>query len=623
MVLTAFLRLLGIHFVCLICLLSGSVLAQVTPLTIVERNPGQERRVALVIGNGSYQHTSKLPNPPRDAIAIADTLGKLGFEVLRHSDLDQIGMTRAIRGFGDKLKDSDVGLVFYAGHGIQVGGKNYLVPVDAKLAEERDLRFEAIDIELVLEQLQGGARIGLVFLDACRDNPLSRTLSRSLGTRSGSVGSGLAPVQTGSGTLIAYATQPGNVAEDGRSDNSPFTTALVKHMATPGIEARQMLTRVRADVRDLTNGRQIPWDHSSLEKDFYFRAPPPPPLPAPVAAPVPPPSAAPTSVGPGDSQLEALFWSSIQNSTNPRDYQAYLEAYPKGVFAPLARVRANQASSLPVTSSQAETPTPRPVAPSSVPNPEKTAALSPRPADVIGKDQIAEAQRILEKLGLGPGQPDGVPGLRTRVAIRTFQRAAGQAEDGELSPQLLERLRGTQPSAEIRAQALSSGGEAALRSGQATEAARLYELAVALAPDAGAWLALGDIRRTQGLTEGARAAYERAQAADRTGAVGRTAATKLKELASAAATVNAPPATPKPNPSAVVAPSVAPQLPAPPTAVAPSPPNLVERPTAPASDPTKVIARENRLRSLKEMLDAKAITQNEYDRKRQQILSQN
>jgi len=155
-------------------------------------------------------------------------------------------------------------LFYYAGHGLQVAGRNYLVPTDAKLERPGDLSFETIDVGQVLAQMDTEKRVNLIILDACRDNPLARSLARSLGTRSIAVGQGLATVQSAIGTMIVYATQPDNVALDGQGRNSPFTGALLKHLATPGLEIRTMMTRVRADVVAATNERQVPWDSSSL-----------------------------------------------------------------------------------------------------------------------------------------------------------------------------------------------------------------------------------------------------------------------------------------------------------------------------------------------------------------------
>jgi hypothetical protein len=227
-------------------------------------------RVALVIGNGRYTQVPQLPNPPNDAADIAQALRKLGFDVIEGRDVDRKTMEDKIREFGRKLDKADLALFFYAGHGLQVAGKNYLVPIDAKLERPGDLTFETIDMAVVLEQMESAQRVDLIFLDACRDNPFAKSLARSLGTRSASVGQGLAQVQSAVGTMIIYSTQPDNVAQDGAGRNSPFTSALLKHMATPGLEIDSMMKRVRADVLAATQQQQVPWDHSSLVGDVFL-----------------------------------------------------------------------------------------------------------------------------------------------------------------------------------------------------------------------------------------------------------------------------------------------------------------------------------------------------------------
>jgi tetratricopeptide (TPR) repeat protein len=228
------------------------------------------RRVALVIGNSKYQHATQLRNPSNDAADITQALRKLGFDAIEGRDLDRHGMEDKIREFGRKLEGADLALLFYAGHGMQVGGKNYLVPIDAKLERAGDLSLDTIEVGQILAQMEAEKRVNLVFLDACRDNPLARSFSRSLGTRSTSVGSGLAAIQSAIGTMIAYATQPDNVALDGDGRNSPFTTALLKHVTTPGLEISALMKRVRADVIAATHEKQVPWDHSSLVGDVIL-----------------------------------------------------------------------------------------------------------------------------------------------------------------------------------------------------------------------------------------------------------------------------------------------------------------------------------------------------------------
>lgn len=199
----------------------------------------------------------------------------------------------ALRTFADKLANADIALFFYAGHGLQVGAQNYLVPVDAKLDRERDLEFEAVKLDFVLRQMEidREGRTSIVILDACRDNPLSRNLARSMGTRSTAIGKGLAAASTGRGTFIVYSTQPGNVALDGDGRNSPFTTALVRHMSVKGRNLPAMMIEVRKDVVSATGGKQVPWDHSALTSDFFF-LPDGGTRPAGTAAPAPSPEVA-------------------------------------------------------------------------------------------------------------------------------------------------------------------------------------------------------------------------------------------------------------------------------------------------------------------------------------------
>jgi uncharacterized caspase-like protein len=223
-----------------------------------------ERRVALVVGNGAYAETAALPNPPNDARAVAATLRDLGFEVLEATDLDHAGMQAALGGFADRLQGAAVGLFFYAGHGLQVAGENYLVPVDARLGREAQVRLQTLPLQTVLDTMEAEVPTRLVLLDACRDNPLAKVLKRSIGaSRSTAVGEGLAEVRAAAGTLIAYATAPGQVALDGEGEHSPFTAALLEHIDTPGLEVRQVLGRVRGAVLDVTGDRQVPWDSSS------------------------------------------------------------------------------------------------------------------------------------------------------------------------------------------------------------------------------------------------------------------------------------------------------------------------------------------------------------------------
>jgi hypothetical protein len=185
------------------------------------------------------------------------------------------------------LAAADVALLYYAGHGLQVGSENYLVPIDAKLGSERDLDFEAIKLAFILRQMEidREGRTSIIILDACRDNPLARNLARSMGTRSTSIGRGLAAESAGLGTFISYSTQPGNVALDGDGRNSPFAKALIKHLAKKGSNLQATMIAVRKDVVAATNGMQVPWDHSAMTGDFYFVPGDSTPAEGPVSAP--------------------------------------------------------------------------------------------------------------------------------------------------------------------------------------------------------------------------------------------------------------------------------------------------------------------------------------------------
>lgn len=389
-----------------------------------------ERRVALVLGFGAYQHAPELANPVNDATALAATLERLGFEVILGLDLERRDAERSLARFARALDGADTAILFYAGHGLQVAGANYLLPVDARLEHEADLPFEALRLTDLLAAMERGQRVNLVFLDACRDNPLARNLARSMGTRSASLGRGLATVEGAIGSLIAFATQPGNVALDGDGRHSPFTAALLEHLPTPDLEVRQILTRVRSSVIDATGGRQVPWDHSSLTADVYLArsvASEPPRGPAFDAR-----------------QLELAFWESIKDSRQEADFLAYLDRFGEdGVFAPLARGRL-AALPPPATAEPPSAPREAVATPEAQPGPEPAPTVDPAPT-VVGvatTDPAAwrQIQRELAALGHDPGGADGVPGTRTRAAIGRWQASVGEPATGDLTEAQRRRL---------------------------------------------------------------------------------------------------------------------------------------------------------------------------------------
>ncbi|GAB2175700.1 hypothetical protein DLREEDagr8_12580 [Dongia sp. agr-C8] len=283
-----------------------------------------------MIGNSSYGgEIGDLANPANDARLMADTLRKLGFEVIERIDADQKQMQRAVIDFGKSLSQAGseaTGLFYYAGHGLQVDGENYLIPVNAAINDERDVEVEAVASNLVLKQMDfAGNAVNIVILDACRNNPLSRSFRSQV--------SGLAePRRKPRGSFIAYSTAPGDVAADGASRNSPYTRALVDAMQKPGAALEEIFRDVRSSVMAATKQKQVPWDSSSLTAPFYFI----PPTETAAAAEAPPPAPAPG----GDTKaVELAYWNAIANSSNPAMFQNYLKKYPNGEFADLAAAK--------------------------------------------------------------------------------------------------------------------------------------------------------------------------------------------------------------------------------------------------------------------------------------------
>src|SRR5262249_18426959 len=227
-----------------------------------------------------------LANPLNDASDMSAALKAVGFDVVEALDTDRRQLDGALRAFTDKLARADIALFYYAGHGLQVGVQNYLVPIDAKLDRERDLEFETVKLDFVMRlmELEREGKTWMVVLDAWRDDPLTRHRTRTMCTRSAAIGRGLAATSTGLGTFIAYSTQPGNVALDGAGRNSPFASALIKHIADRGRNLPATMIEVRKEVVAASNGAQVPWDHSALTGDFYFSPGPLAPPPGAVAS---------------------------------------------------------------------------------------------------------------------------------------------------------------------------------------------------------------------------------------------------------------------------------------------------------------------------------------------------
>ena len=244
-----------------------TVIALLLSITIANA----ERRVALVLGNSQYQHAVALPNPVRDAQAMGERLQTLGFEVVSGFDLTKQQTQSTVAQFAKQVRGADIALFFYAGHGLQVSGKNYLLPVDAALEDETSLDFEAVSIDFVLRQMSRETSIRLVFLDACRDNPLADVLATTAGVKGASSGLAEIPIENGGvGTLVAFAASPNQLAYDGSGDHSPFTKALLQHIGETNIPITESVNRVTSDVFKATNGKQRPWINVSLTTEVVL-----------------------------------------------------------------------------------------------------------------------------------------------------------------------------------------------------------------------------------------------------------------------------------------------------------------------------------------------------------------
>ena len=389
---------------------------------------GAQRRVALVIGNSAYQFAPHLPNPTNDAEAMAASLQKLGFEVTKGIDLDRTETELIIREFSKSLPGADVALLFYAGHGIQYEGNNYLIPVDAQLNDETDLNFEGTQLKLIIGMMEREPRVNLVFLDACRDNPFSQQLARSMGsTRSTSIGRGLAVIEAPAGSLVVYATDPDQVALDGDGSHSPFTAALLAHIDTPGQSVSDMMIEVRNDVLSATQNKQRPHEDNTLTSKFYFA----PTVEVADATTGPAPSSGTTAAAPVVQPVdkEVVFWQSIQNSNSPAQFQAYLDQYPNGTFAALARARIEELKTKPAEVSRSSDQV------AALTSPETTVQPAEDVERSIGmtRQGRSRAQLALTLLGYSTGGTDGVFGAKSRTAISAWQTDRGETPTGYLT----------------------------------------------------------------------------------------------------------------------------------------------------------------------------------------------
>jgi uncharacterized caspase-like protein len=311
--------------------LNRLVLAVAALLLLVCQPAFAQKRVALVIGNSAYQNVVPLANPINDAAVIAATLKNAGFDVVdsRH-DLPAAETRHALRDFADRASDADIAVVYYAGHGIEVDGANYLIPVDAKLGRDTDVYDEALSLDRILIAIEPAKKLRLVILDACRDNPFTKTMKRTVASRA--IGQGLAKVEpTSPNVLIAYSAKAGSTAADGDGKNSPFSLALSKHLTTPGLDVRRAFGYVRDDVLRSTGNRQEPFVYGSLGGEDVPLVPAPRAAPA-AATPVAPPASNPQAEARRDYELALQIG-------NKKALGAFLAQYPDGFYASLAKLQ--------------------------------------------------------------------------------------------------------------------------------------------------------------------------------------------------------------------------------------------------------------------------------------------
>ena len=466
----------------------GAVAAMVGVAVMATALPAQaapDRRVALVIGNSAYTAVPRLANPQRDATAISASLKRLGFEVVEGYDLKMDEMTGIVREFAQKLDGAKAGVVYYAGHGIAVGDENYLIPVDASLKSEADLDFRAVNVQLILRQMQRDERVNILILDACRDNPFATQLA----AKSRSVARGLTAIETqsASGILIAFATDPRATALDGEKDgNSPFTSALLKHIETPEVSITTVMDRVRADVWENTGKKQKPWTNSSIIGEFKMN----PTLKLAAVDPslaikaidgaVQVPST-PAPVNMERAQMDVRMWETAERGNSPGDYKAYLEAFPTGQFASfaknrLARLEPVAVAALPAAAVGAAAAVAGGAAIAALPSSRETGQAI---ADEAMKTEIGSAetenalklsaaerrelQRRLTLSGFKPGKASANFGPSQRAAIKEWQTTRGTASTGFLAPMQVKALRAQSEPAYQRALAEEAKPAAAPR----------------------------------------------------------------------------------------------------------------------------------------------------------------
>ncbi len=414
------------------------------------------KRLALVVGNSDYVSSGSLANPERDARAVARKLGSLGFEVVEGYNLTYDDMRDTVRSFARETRDAELTIFYYAGHGISVDNVNYVVPVDARMDDAVDWEFEVYALPEILRVIGRSENASLVFLDACRDNPMAQKLAevRGMSTRSLST-RGITPVEFDTmgttGSVIAYATEPGQVALDGEGDNSPFTTAVLQHIGTANTDFAAITSLITRDVLDMTGGQQRPRFDVSLTGPLVLNKVETVAAAAPAtnaaAAPAAAPAAAAVSL-----EVQKIMFDTARETGDVADYQAYLDAYPNGAFAVLARnaiSRLQPKAGTQVASASATTGATNSSGLSQATLSYRSAdplylAVTPQARSMVSskatedqlgmsKQQRKEVQLRLNLAGHSVGRPDGIFGRGTRGGVSSWQAQTGYPPTGYLN----------------------------------------------------------------------------------------------------------------------------------------------------------------------------------------------
>jgi uncharacterized caspase-like protein len=394
-----------------------------------------DKRVALVIGNGDYKTAPRLDNPPIDARAVAASLKRLGFQVIEGYDLSIAQMRSSVAEFSAALPDAKAAVVYYAGHGVSVDEENYLLPTDIVLRSPTDLDLGAISISLLLKQMKREERVNVVILDACRDNPFASELAHSK-SRSVVGERGLSRVEgdLARGTLIAFASDPKSTALDGLpGEHSPFTKALIHHLEDTGVPIDTVMNRVRTEVWEDTKNRQLPWVNTSIIGEFTLK--PATTVVASLAATDAPAPIAPAPTADKSAQ-ENLLWQSAEHSNLAGDYRAYLDAYPNGAFAPMAKNRIASLSAPSDTDAGRVAPLVSPASPAVSPAAlkQEIGTMASEKALKLTPADRKELQQRLTLIEFDAGPANGSFGDRTRAALADWQKKHAMTPTSWLGP---------------------------------------------------------------------------------------------------------------------------------------------------------------------------------------------